>query len=135
MTYTGDPIEHFRARQEREQFGKRFAVRAAEAQKGLRRLIEDSEKKEVLAQQVSREMEEFFRDSTRLAGQVFGSISKKKAKKIERKVLLEMEQFFKDLSQQAETLVAALSKNQLNQSQTVKAFEKLFENSLKPFEK
>lgn len=113
MKRTGEPINQFRIRREQQLFEHRFLVRATEAHKGVLRLIEDQEKMEVISKQVSTEMEDFFKDSTRLAARVFGSIEEREARKIELQVSREMEEFFCQLSDRVESLISALSKHEM----------------------
>lgn len=135
MEKFGDPIESFRTRRERELFEHRFSVRAAEAQREVLRLIEHSERSEELAKQIAREMEEFFKDSTRLAARIFGSIEEKEAHLIEVQVAREMREFLVELTRKAELLAKELSATGKNTPKIENAIEDLLQSTRDPLEK
>jgi len=130
-----DPIQGFRNRREHELFEHRFSVRAAEARKEVLRLIEQAEEKEELAKRICGEMEEFFKDSTRLAARIFGSIEEEKAYIIEQQVGLEMQEFFTDLTRKADELIQTLWERDQAKMELESALDNLLNSPLEPLEK
>lgn len=121
-------------RRQRELFDHRFSARAEEAQREVVRLIEQAEREEELAKQLNAEMNEFFKDSTRIAARVFGSIEEEKAQSIEKQVILEMQDFFHDLAKRVEELVLARRKNQIASAELSSSLEEILRDSLEPLE-
>lgn len=135
MKNTGDPIERFRTRREQELFEHRFSVRAAETQREVLRLIEQSERNEELAKQVAMEMEDFFKDSTRLAARIFGSIEESEALLIEQQVAREMREFLVELTRKAEELAREFSSLGKASPDIAHALEDLIQATKEPLER
>lgn len=94
MAIAADSFELFRRKQQIRVLEENLRTRVAETRQEIVRRIVEEDAHEEVEKRVSEQMRDFFRDSTRMAAQVFSTLHQKRGDEIERRLEAEVAGFF-----------------------------------------